>query len=51
MVPNGWEVKNLEDLEGSDRPVVKAGPFGSSLKKEFYTKTGYKIYSRRCFLW
>lgn len=46
MVPNGWEVKNLEDLEGSDRPVVKAGPFGSSLKKEFYTKTGYKIYGQ-----
>ena len=46
MVPKGWEFKNLEDLEGSDRPVVKAGPFGSSLKKEFYTETGYKIYGQ-----
>ena len=46
MVPNEWEVKNLENLEGSDRPVVKAGPFGSSLKKEFYTETGYKIYGQ-----
>jgi type I restriction enzyme S subunit len=25
---------------------IKAGPFGSSLKKEFYTKAGYKIYGQ-----
>lgn len=46
MVPNGWVVLKLEDLEGGDRPVVKAGPFGSSLKKEFYTESGYKIYGQ-----
>lgn len=25
---------------------MKAGPFGSSLKKEFYTESGYKIYGQ-----
>jgi type I restriction enzyme S subunit len=28
------------------RPAVKAGPFGSSLKKEFYVQDGYKIYGQ-----
>jgi len=41
----GWEVKKLlECVEG--KYGIKAGPFGSSLKKEFYVSSGYKIYGQ-----
>jgi type I restriction enzyme S subunit len=41
-----WDVKKLGELGYSNRPTIKAGPFGSSLKKEFYVKKGYKIYGQ-----
>jgi type I restriction enzyme, S subunit len=41
----GW---NFDYLAGFCRPQngIKAGPFGSSLKKEFYSKSGYRIYGQ-----
>lgn len=45
-VPEGWKYKQLEELGARDRPAVKAGPFGSSVKKEFYVPSGYKIYGQ-----
>ena len=36
----------LKELGESNKPAIKAGPFGSSLKKEFYTNKGYKIYGQ-----
>lgn len=42
----GWEVKNVEDLASKEKHSIKAGPFGSSLKKEFYVHSGYKIYGQ-----
>lgn len=41
-----WEVKKLGELGTSTRPAIKAGPFGSALKKSFYVKEGYKIYGQ-----
>jgi type I restriction enzyme S subunit len=41
-----WEVKTLGELGCPGRPAIKAGPFGSSLKKEFYVEKGYKIYGQ-----
>ncbi len=41
-IPRGWTIKKVSYL--SDDMI--SGPFGSSLKKEFYTKTGYKIYGQ-----
>jgi type I restriction enzyme S subunit len=46
MLPDGWKLTTLEKLGTSDRPPIKAGPFGSSLKKEFYVKSGYKVYGQ-----
>ncbi|NLD08493.1 MAG: hypothetical protein GX667_02770 [Xanthomonadaceae bacterium] len=46
QVPEGWKKKRISELGGSDRPAVKAGPFGSALKKEFYVDEGYKIYGQ-----
>ena len=44
--PKGWEVRKIERLAASGKNAIKAGPFGSALKKEDYTPTGYKIYGQ-----
>jgi type I restriction enzyme, S subunit len=41
-----WKLQTLSDFGKNGCPTVKAGPFGSSLKKEFYTDRGYKIYGQ-----
>jgi type I restriction enzyme, S subunit len=41
-IPSHWIVKKVSYLS---RDMI-SGPFGSSLKKEFHTKTGYKIYGQ-----
>jgi type I restriction enzyme S subunit len=43
---DGWTSVKLGDLGGGERPAIKAGPFGSSLKKNVYTKSGYKVYGQ-----
>ncbi|MDD1703139.1 MAG: restriction endonuclease subunit S [Methanoregula sp.] len=42
----GWPLKNIKEFSAPDKNAIKAGPFGSSLKKECYTKTGFKIYGQ-----
>lgn len=41
-----WGCVRLRTLGGKNRPAIKAGPFGSSLRKEFYVNKGYKIYGQ-----
>ncbi|WP_321404475.1 restriction endonuclease subunit S [Maridesulfovibrio sp.] len=41
-IPAHWEVKRLKQISSS----MKAGPFGSSLIKDNYTKTGIKVYGQ-----
>jgi len=41
-----FEIKFLEELCPKDKTAIKAGPFGSSLKKSSYSKSGYKIYGQ-----
>ena len=43
---NEWNVVSIKDLIKMDRNALKAGPFGSSLKKECYVSDGYKIYGQ-----
>lgn len=45
-LPEGWVWINLEQLAKAIPHALKAGPFGSSLKKSFYVKSGYKIYGQ-----
>ena len=45
-LPEGWIWASFEELAESERNAIKAGPFGSSLKKEFYVPQGYKIYGQ-----
>lgn len=42
QVPEHWEIKRLQFLCTG----VKAGPFGSSLTKDMYVSTGYRVYGQ-----
>lgn len=44
--PKGWETSLIKNLSDESKNSIKAGPFGSSLKKEFYVEDGYKIYGQ-----
>jgi type I restriction enzyme, S subunit len=44
--PKGWPFKLVEEVALKEKHSIKAGPFGSSLKKEFYVEKGYKIYGQ-----
>jgi type I restriction enzyme S subunit len=45
-VPATWTWTSFEELAEGTRHALKAGPFGSSLKKEYYVPNGYKIYGQ-----
>jgi len=45
-LPNKWKWVKITDLVENNKHALKAGPFGSSLKKEYYVKEGYKIYGQ-----
>ena len=45
-LPDGWAWANFERLAEDIPHALKAGPFGSSLKKSFYVPNGYKIYGQ-----
>lgn len=42
----GWEMSLIEDVVAKEKNALKAGPFGSALKKEYYVESGYKIYGQ-----
>ena len=44
--PFKWNVKLIEDVVASSKNSLKSGPFGSALKKEYYVKSGYKVYGQ-----
>lgn len=41
-----WEQRKCEEILKSGKGSMKIGPFGSALKKEFYTETGVKVYAQ-----
>ena len=45
-LPHGWVWTNIEQLAEAIPNAIKAGPFGSALKKSFYVPKGYKIYGQ-----
>lgn len=42
----GFKIDKVENIAAKEKHSIKAGPFGSSLKKEFYVDKGYKIYGQ-----
>ena len=45
-LPKGWIWTNFEQIADGTPNSLKAGPFGSALKKDFYAPNGYKIYGQ-----
>lgn len=45
-LPEKWVWTNVESLAQVIPHAIKAGPFGSALKKAFYVPQGYKIYGQ-----
>lgn len=45
-LPENWTWSKVDKFAAFDKNSLKAGPFGSSLKKAFYVESGYKIYGQ-----
>lgn len=45
-LPEEWVWTNFEQLAKASPNALKAGPFGSALKKEYYVSNGYKVYGQ-----
>lgn len=41
-----WSYPLIEEIVANEKNAIKAGPFGSALKKEYYVDAGYKIYGQ-----
>jgi len=48
-IPKEWDIQKLSKVvvEGDG---LKRGPWGGSVKKEYFVKTGYKIYEQKCVI-
>lgn len=42
-----WAMKHLPDIARQEKYAIKRGPFGSSLRKEFFVSSGYKVYEQQ----
>ena len=45
-LPVGWEWVKFDHIAENSKHSLKAGPFGSALKKSMYCESGYKIYGQ-----
>lgn len=45
-LPPGWAYTAIEAVAAQRKNAIKAGPFGSALKKEYYVPSGFKIYGQ-----
>jgi type I restriction enzyme S subunit len=46
FLPEGWTWTTLDNIVADEPNALKAGPFGSALKKSMYAKSGFKIYGQ-----
>ncbi len=46
LIPNDWKCLSIGKIIKKEKNSIKIGPFGSSLKKEILTKSGYKVYGQ-----
>jgi len=42
-LPQGWQLRTIEDIKPSDRPPVQTGPFGAQLKSDEFVGTGIPV--------
>jgi type I restriction enzyme S subunit len=45
-LPHGWQWVKFDHIAENSKHALKAGPFGSALKKDIYCENGYKIYGQ-----
>jgi type I restriction enzyme S subunit len=45
-LPDYWDCHSVQDLAIRAEGAIKIGPFGSQLKKEYLTNSGYKVYGQ-----
>lgn len=45
-ITQSWKTVSINEIIQKNKYSLKAGPFGSSLKKDMYSPTGYKIYGQ-----
>lgn len=45
-IPKEWECVDITKFTKDYNNAIKPGPFGSSVKKEYYVEKGYKIYGQ-----
>src|SRR4051794_26315992 len=48
VLPKGWALVCWERILSQGKDAFRRGPFGSSLKKSIFVKTGYKVYEQQC---
>src|SRR5450759_880054 len=46
-LPSSWIWLQLEDLAADQEHSIKRGPFGSTLRKEFFVPSGFKVYEQK----
>lgn len=46
-LPEKWVSLTIPDIVAKQRNSIKRGPFGSSIKKEYFAPSGYKIYEQK----
>ena len=45
-VPKGWKNITFADIVKNEKYAIKRGPWGSSIKKDFFVPDGYKVYQQ-----
>jgi type I restriction enzyme S subunit len=46
-LPEGWQYMSVDEFSSGSRNAIKRGPFGSTLRKEFFVSSGVKIYEQQ----
>jgi len=46
-IPENWELETIGKIVKKEKNSIKRGPWGSSLRKEFFVKNGFKVYEQQ----
>ncbi|MCV0401221.1 MAG: restriction endonuclease subunit S [Nitrosopumilus sp.] len=46
-IPEEWTLSNINKILSKEKYSIKRGPWGGSLKKEFFVKNGFKVYEQK----
>ena len=45
-IPIGWKIASFDDIAKNEKYAIKRGPWGSSIKKDFFVSNGFKVYQQ-----